>query len=385
MKLIVLPGTVIQIQQIYSSNSKTKGREKVSPFTKGKNMGKHITERERYQIEGFLKAGIKPKQIAQILDKAERTIYYEISRGKTIQRDTNYIDREVYLADVAQRKIEDAGKNKGPKLKIGIDIDFCKYVEQMITEYKYSPYAVLQSIKNSKLNFKTNICTSTLYHYIDRGIFSKITKKNLPAGRSTKKKKQKKVIALKNLKGESIEKRPKHIMERDEVGHWEMDTVVGPQGKGKQCLLVMTERMTRKEIIIRIPDRKNESVKKALDRIERKIGSKNFRATFKTITCDNGREFLDFTKMEIGVWNKRKSRTKIYYCHPYSSWERGSNENANRLIRRFIPKGTRIEDITDEQITYIEEWMNNYPRKILEGKSAKMKKEELSKSLVLSI
>lgn len=348
-------------------------------------MGKHITEKERYQIEGFLKAGMKPKQIARILEKAERTIYYELSRGKTIQRDTNYIDRKIYLADVAQRKIEEAGKNKGPKLKIGIDIDFCQYVEQMIKEYKYSPYAVLQSIKNNKLNFKTNICTSTLYHYIERGIFRNITKKHLPAGKGTKKKKQKKVIALKNIKGESIEKRPKHIMDREEEGHWEMDTIVGPQGKGKQCLLVMTERMTRKEIIIRIPDRKNESVKKALDRIERKIGTKNFRATFKTITCDNGSEFLDFTKLETGVWNKRKSRTKIYYCHPYSSWERGSNENANRLIRRFIPKGTRIEDITDEQIAYIEEWINNYPRKILEGKSAQIKKEELSKNLVLSI
>ena len=115
---------------------------------------------------------------------------------------------------------------------------------------------------------------------------------------------------------------------------------------------------------------------KKLNQIEREIGSQNFQQIFKTITMDNGVEFLDFAGIEKGCRNKNKKRTKAYYCHPYSSWERGTNENSNKLIRRFIPKGTIIENYTDEEIIYIQNWINNYPRKIFNGKTANMIKEE---------
>ena len=102
-----------------------------------------------------------------------------------------------------------------------------------------------------------------------------------------------------------------------------------------------------------------------------KIGSARFRKTFKTITVDNGGELMDTVGIEKSCKTKG-SRTTIYYCHPYSSWKRGSNENANSLIRRFIPKGTPIENYTDKQILKIEQWINNYPRKILGYQSANM-------------
>ena len=108
-----------------------------------------------------------------------------------------------------------------------------------------------------------------------------------------------------------------------------------------------------------------------LDKIERKMGSKKFRETFKTITCDNGCENLDFEGIERSVLTKNK-QTKVYYAHPYSAWERGTNENNNKLIRRFIPKGADIGKFSHERIKMIEHWMNNYPRRKLNGLSSFM-------------
>lgn len=100
-------------------------------------------------------------------------------------------------------------------------------------------------------------------------------------------------------------------------------------------------------------------------KFERKLGEKKFRKTFKSITVDNGTEFSDWEKMEKSRRNKKMPRTKIYYCHAYRSCERGSNENHNRIIRRFFPKGTNFDFVTNKEIKKVEEWMNNYPRKIL--------------------
>jgi len=337
-------------------------------------MGEHITERQRYEIECYCKLGKKAPEIAKLVGKCERTIYYELKRGKTKQLDSELREKEVYLADVAQRKYEENQAAKGAKLKIGNDIAFAQHIEYMIREMKYSPYAVLQDIKNRGLQFATSICTTTLYSYIDKGIFLTVGNKDLPEKRKPRKKQHRRTVALKNLKGTSIEQRPDEVLERKTYGHWEMDTVVGPQGKSRECLLVLSERSSRDEIIMRLENKKSGSVIKALNRIERETGTRKFREIFQTITMDNGAEFLDSRGIETGHRNKKKPRTKAYYCHPYSSWERGTNENTNRLIRRFIPKGSRIEDYTDGQLQYIQNWINNYPRKILGGLSANMKK-----------
>ena len=90
---------------------------------------------------------------------------------------------------------------------------------------------------------------------------------------------------------------------------------------------------------------------------------------FKSITVDNGCEFQDFEGIEIAHRRKGK-RTIVFFCHPYSAYERGSNENMNRLVRRFFPKGTNFDDVTKEQVEEAERWVNNYPRKLLGWKSA---------------
>ena len=128
--------------------------------------------------------------------------------------------------------------------------------------------------------------------------------------------------------------------------------------------------MTREEIIIKIKGKKEEYVIKAINGIERKYG-KIFYSKFKSITFDNGAEFNNYEGIEKSCLRKAK-RTNVYYAHPYCSGERGSNENNNRMIRRWIPKGTIIDDISQEFIKEIEEWINNYPRAMFDYKSTNM-------------
>ena len=111
--------------------------------------------------------------------------------------------------------------------------------------------------------------------------------------------------------------------------------------------------------------------------LERKY-KKEFSKKFKTITFDNGPEFRNWKSLEKSYdKRKRRPRTQVYYAHPYCSGERGSNENGNRLIRRFIPKGTDITQITEEFIQYIENWINNYPRAMFKYKSTNKILKEL--------
>jgi len=333
---------------------------------------KHLNEKERYRIEILLKEGFKPYEIARRMDRGIRTIEREIARGSVwlLNHDLTY--RKEYCADVGQRIYEENSKNKGPGLKIGKDHKLAKHIENKIIKEKYSPDAIIGEIQEKRLEFETKICTKTLYNYIDRGdVFLNLTNKDLPVKKEGKKRDYKKVkISHKNLKGTSIEERPLEVDNREEYGHWEMDCVVGKrEGKGA-VLLVLSERSIREEIIIKMPSKTQESVVAALDDLERKYG-KAFRDKFKTITVDNGSEFLDYEGIERSIRGKEDKRVKLYYAHPYSSWERGTNENINKLIRRFIPKGADIGKVSKKRIKYIEDWINSYPRRIFGYKSAK--------------
>lgn len=140
-------------------------------------------------------------------------------------------------------------------------------------------------------------------------------------------------------------------------------TVVGKK-RTKARLLVLSERVTRREIIIRIKDGRAETVVAALDRLERIYGAA-FYEIFKTITVDNGSEFVDADGIERSARRKDAKRTTVYYCHAYSSCERGTNENINRMIRRQFPKGTDFDKVTAADVKRVETWLNDYPREIL--------------------
>lgn len=214
----------------------------------------------------------------------------------------------------------------------------------------------------------------TVYHYIKKGLFLNLTQEELPRHGKHKQayKKVCKKEAARAPAGESIEQRPPEVNERQEFGHWEGDTVYSGKGKVKTtcALFTITERKTRNEIIIGVPNRKAETIVKAVDALERKLGARKFRLIFKSITFDNGTEFAAADMLERSCINKTIPRTKVYFCHPYSSWERGSNEHVNGMIRRKHPKGTDFSKVSKEQLAATEKWINEYPRKIFGYKSS---------------
>lgn len=328
---------------------------------------KHLQAADRLKIEGALRTGAKPKEIAAMIGCCERTIYYEIKRGLCVQQHEGYVFKEEYCADVAEQKYQEHLRAKGPDIKLGKDFALANFLEQKIIEEHYSPGAVLAYIKAEGLQFDTQICETTLYSYIYRGdVFLELSADHL-LYKGERRPERQSYDWANQPKGETIENRPPEVRRRQTFGHWEMDSVMGPVGSSA-ALLVLTERLTRMGIVIRVPDHTAQSVVRALNRLERKMG-KDFRRIFRSITVDNGCEFMDCEGIEKS-YRLKSPRTKVYYCHPYSPHERGSNENMNRILRRWFPKGTNFDDVTPAEVAEAAKWMNNYPRRVLGWKTA---------------
>jgi IS30 family transposase len=166
-------------------------------------------------------------------------------------------------------------------------------------ELHYSPYAVLAHFQNEGWPTDTRICEKTLYSYVYEGLIPDVSVKDLfLQGKSRKSPGGKKNHRNAALAAKSITTRPEEVSTRKDFGHWEGDTVVSGKGKGSECLLTMTERKTRTEISRKIPDRSAQSVVRALDILERELGSGDFRRLFRSITFDNGPEFQDIDGIE---------------------------------------------------------------------------------------
>ncbi|HGJ7438203.1 TPA: IS30 family transposase, partial [Streptococcus pneumoniae] len=260
---------------------------------------KHLTIDSRRLIERWKKEGKSNREIASLLGKAPQTIHTEIKRRTVRKCLGKGRFKEVYSADYAQQSYENNRKHSVKKSSL------TKELKEKILHYhnqKFSP-----DKKQASTNFK-------------------------PAG-------------------QSIEQRSEAINLRLENGYYEIDTVLLTRAKN-YCLLVLTDRKSRHQIIRLIPNKSAEVVNQALKLIlkQHKILS---------ITADNGTEFNRL----FDVF----SEEHIYYAHPYASWERGTNENHNRFIRRWLPKGTK--KMTPKEVAFIEKWINNYPKKCLDYKS----------------
>ena len=162
----------------------------------------------------------------------------------------------------------------------------------------------------------------------------------------------------KRIKGRSIDERPAIANDRTEIGHWEVDTVVGQRAGREAVIFTAVEKVTRNYIAIRIPGRTSSGVEAALAQLQDFYGAERFSKIFKTMTADNGPEFETLSKFEsLG--------TKMYFTHPYSSWERPQNERHNGLLRDFIPKGMSMERFSEEDIQHIADVLNQRPRRVL--------------------
>ena len=308
------------------------------------------------------------RQIGAALHVSAATVCRELKRGTYTYLNADYIEVTEYIPERSQKRYEANLEAKGPGLKIGNHRDYAEKLEELIVDYDYSPSAALHEIENHPEiygEFGVRVCRQTLYSYVEKRIFARLTNKDLPFKGSRQKKKTKHIRRMKSAaKGDSIEKRPEEVNTRQEPGHWEMDLVVSCRG-GHKCLLVLTERVTRMEVIRLIRDKSAASVVRALDTMERKWGTR-FPQVFQSITMDNGSEFADYIGIERSVYKRCESkRTRTYYCHPYCSSERGSNEKQNQMIRRKFPKGTNFDKVTQKDVEAVESWLNRYPRKIL--------------------
>lgn len=324
-------------------------------------MGKHMQAEERHTLETLLKMKVSVAEIAVQLGRHRSTIYNEIKKGMCEQMDSELRIHKVYLYDVAQRKHDELSHNKGAKKKLDPEDPFLQEVADWILNKKYSPEAALYKVKERKL------CVRSIYNYVHAGVIKGVTVTSLPYAKPKKTKKEK-PEKRSFSRGRSIDVRPENVNYRNETGHWEMDTVYSSKDD-LTCLLVLSERRTREELIFRIKDRTSGSVIRTLNRMERKIGTPAFRKKFKTITCDNGMEFADWQSIEQSCRTKG-NRTTVYFCHPYCSSERGTNENINRMIRRWIPKGDDIGLYSPREIQQIQDWINEYPRGIFGGLSS---------------
>ena len=204
------------------------------------------------------------------------------------------------------------------------------------------------------------VCVKTLYNYVDSMLLA-LRNIDLPLKVRRRKRRRNVKENLKHL-GRSIDERPNEIASRNEFGHWEIDTVIGSKSKGDNVVLTLVERLTRKYIAIKIDGKTASAVSAAMQSLQKYYGDK-FSQIFKTITSDNGSEFADLAELE------NNTTTKVYFAHPYSSWERGSNERHNGLLRRMVPKGKRIDKYTSDDILFTADWCNLLPRRILEYKT----------------
>ena len=339
---------------------------------------KHLTWHDRLKIAKFLKLGYTNVKIAGLLRVHNSTISREVRRGTYDHLDgSTWIYHKTYSPDLAQERYDLNKTAKGGPLKIGNDHALAEFIEHKIAVERYSPAATLAKIKGDPtLKFNTSICIRTLYSYISNGVFLRITNKNLPMRGERRKQGTRKVRPARASAGDSIEKRPEAVNNRTEFGHREMDTVVGTK-RSKACLLVLTERQTRHQLTMKMPNKTTAGVVSAIDRIERKCG-RMFPQIFKSVTMDNGSEFADCVGFQSSIFGG--VRTNTYYCHPYSSWERGSNEKQNGMLRRWFPKGTDFAKITANVIQNATRWLNDYPRKLLDwGTSRQAFERELAR------
>lgn len=328
--------------------------------------GKHLSYAERCQIEVLKREDYLNRQIAGVLERAPQTIHNEIKRGTITQlkrqkqngKVYDYYD-PIYSADAGQAHYDKERLNSGRRPKWAETDAFINWADDKMLHEKWSPDVVVGFALKQGLFHSTIVpCTTTLYQWIDRGIM-KTTNLDLLEKLSRRiKKRDHKPNLNKRVFGKSIDERPEVVGTRETFGHWEIDTVVGNKMKTDAVLLTLAERQTRFEVILKLNGKDAHSVDQAVHGLRERAGE-HFSTFFKTVTSDNGSEFS-------GLNEALQDVVDVYFSHPYTSWERGTSENQHKLIRRFLPKGKSIADVSETQCLRIQQWMNDYPRRVLD-------------------
>ena len=302
----------------------------------------HLTKEQRYTISRLLAKGAKQNEIALVIGKDKSVVSREVKRNK---------DRRngVYDDGLANRKY--AARQKGkPKRKRFTDT-MKTYVEGLLEE-DYSPEQIVGASKDQGVD-----CVSheRIYQHIwqDKGdLCSHLRRK----GRKYRKRGNAKDSRGLIKNRTSIDLRPDTVGERKRFGDLEVDRIIGKNHK--QAILTINDRASGMLKMKKVESKEANVVTKAIVEL-----LDDWRPFLKTITADNGKEFAGHETVAelLGI--------DYYFAHPYHSWERGSNENLNGLVRQYFPKGSSFEDISETQVEYVQNKINNRPRKRFDFKS----------------
>ena len=311
---------------------------------------KRLTLNERIVIETLLKENKSKSYIAKQLNRNWSTITREVN---------NWVIKptDIYKASIADFFAKDDYLNKRNKDKINT----YKKLKHFVYKGLLSGFSPEQIAGRIKLLYPNDIIMSISYEAIYQHIYKhrqsylgKKLIKLLPYHHHKRRQNRKFGIKKTRIKDQvNISQRPENVKLRLEIGHWEGDLMIGVGQKS--AIGTIVERKTRFTFIVKIENRKSKTVTQQFAKIMNKM-PKFIR---KTMTYDNGMEMANHK------WLANKTGMNIYFANPYSSWERGTNENTNGLIRRFFPKGTDFNKITIEQLKQAQLALNNRPRKVL--------------------
>lgn len=316
--------------------------------------GKHLNYEERVIIQVRKKDNWSLRAIAAEIGCSPSTVLNELRRGSVALYSGKVVR---YKADAGQQQYVQNRLSCGRHYDVLEKSEFLSYVESKFKNEHWSLDACVgRASATGEFKREDIVCTKTLYNYVNKGL---IGIKNIELPEKLKRKDAKRTNRENKKKlGRSIEERSASVNNRSEFGHWECDLVIGHKTKDDHVLLTLIERLSRQYWMIPLENRHPETVMNAFRNLLADY-SEHSGDIFKTVTTDNGSEFSSLADLE------KISSTLVYYAHPYTSCEKGSNERHNGLIRRFIPKGKRIDDYSPEQISNIEVWCNSLPRKIL--------------------
>ena len=302
----------------------------------------HFTTEEREKSRVMLEQGFSVRAIARTLKRSPSSVSRELRRNAN--KDGSY---SAYAAD---RRYKQRRKNCGRKPILACDSVLKDYILSGL-EMQWSPDEICGRAKLEQLGY--SISYNTIYRAIDTGYIPKTYRKHLRL-KKTKNRKHKKDDKRGNIADRvMIGDRPKYIHNRSEFGHWEADTVLGKRNTG--CIGTYVERKSGYLLAFKIPHRRDDVFKEASINAFLSIP----KCLKKSITVDNGKEFLSHKELSA------KTKMDIYFCDPYSPWQRGSNENTNHLLRQYFPKGSSFNDFDDVQLAFVVNLLNNRPRKRL--------------------
>ncbi|MDU1234290.1 IS30 family transposase [Peptostreptococcus anaerobius] len=305
---------------------------------------------ERACIYQFLNLGMSIRKIAQALKRSPSTISREIKRNSSKIKVSRGSYTKYFPVKANDKYID---RRKDCHRKSNISKDVIEYLTIKINEH-WSP----EQISNRRTSVIHEMpSTSTIYRLIRAKKVPKTSMENLRRKGKFKRPAEKR--GKFNDKGRTIKKRPKEIYKRQEIGHWEGDTVESGRNDHKRksgyCFVTLAERKSRYYIAILVENRKSENVTLAIIN-----ALKDFpKALVKTITFDRGKEFSGFEKIE------KELGCKTYFCDPYCAWQKGTNENSNGLLREFYPKGMDLSEVDIDDLNHNLNLMNNRPRKCI--------------------